>query len=70
MTETDAQRAYRLLDDYDETSEYAEGYGDGYLAAMRAMTLSYILSTKIPYAIRSKYYALRRRLFYTDDIPF
>jgi len=59
--------------DYDEGKNdgYALGYSDGYNAACRHITLHYLLTSKIPYSVRSKYYALRRRLFPNNsDIPF
>jgi hypothetical protein len=59
--------------DYDEGKNdgYALGYSDGYNAASRQITLHYLLTSKIPYRVRAKYYALRRRVFpHNNDIPF
>src|SRR5690349_7374674 len=51
------------IDDVD-SSDYTAGYQDGYTAGMRANALRYRLKAFFfPYSVRSKYYALRRRLF-------
>jgi len=58
-------------DDQYDGSDYSAGYQDGYNAALQHVTLRYRLMSAIPYAVRSKYYALRRRLFpRNSDIPF
>lgn len=58
-------------DYYDDDDGYSVGYADGYVAAMRSMAWRYRLTVAIPYRVRAKYYALRRRLFPKDsDIPF
>lgn len=60
------------MEDYYETSEYSAGYHDGWQAHAAHMRLSYRLKNFfLPYSVRSKYYALRRRLFPNNsDIPF
>jgi hypothetical protein len=58
-------------DDQYDGSDYSAGYQDGYAAGLRAMTLRYRLTILIPYRVRAKYYALRRRVFpHNNDIPF
>lgn len=58
-------------DEPDDTSDYAEGWHDGYTAAMRHITWRYLLSVLIPFSLRQKYYALRGMLNpHNSDIPF